>query len=1384
MKTKTTKRNATRVAALSSAMAILGTGAVLPFADAQAQDAQQPQQDSGYVVDTTKNGFKGDANSGWNLVGDACLTTGATGNGKNCASNVGWNGDPDLGKGWIQLTDAGIPTDPNGPFGTSTTFKNSQNIGPTSNANQRGSALYNSNIPAARGLDIQFEQVQGGGSTRRMWAWDNNAQKWVYILDPTRGADGIGFYLVDGTKTQNLTKPGTYGAGLGYTQGTADSGQGAEGQKIDLAKLQPWGDPSRLVREGDRKNANTGVVDAVPGVDNGVIGVGLDAFGNFSSKKYGMGYTTDNTYEVPGGIAGYTWEEAALATAKDPKGKPACVRDIHPGKNPRINVDLDRLKTDLIGYGGEILNRALAGDCNLVGLITVQQKAAQFGETLYDAGFDAKPYRTDAQGNNPRFGEFNGISYWEPRTDVLSLRGPGNGINGYQLLATRGSTGNSKDQGEISTAFGIRSFRSQTNNLNLINTVDQLASLIEGGNKPDVRSILNLSNALSLTGLNTLNEDNFNVHPSKTYYKYVRVTIGKKVSDSQPVEVTVSATNVPADPSKSYNENLKRFTGANAITLKSSIPGQYVPTQYKFGFSASTGAGTDVHAIRDVKIRALEGGLVLDKTVSIAGGKDKAGVGDTLNYNFKVTNSGEAALTSVSVADPIVSDMKCKKNALAPGESTTCTGTHKLTSEDIKNTAKKSFGKAEAQGLYNTASGRTGVTLESAPTFESGFVRDEQFVNQAVAYGLNLDSDASNGGMVFSNVDEAAVPFGKTPPAQTPEPSIDLVKEVVGKTSGYKVGEDVKYKFTITNNGDSPLKNVVFKDNKATLDGGETSCNRDALAPGESYSCTGVHKLAEGEFVDNKFVNNADVTGKDPKGKEVKDDDTATVTPAGPGEPGIQVTKDVDGDQKPSYKAGETVPYLFTVENIGAVKLTDVHVKDAKFTEEENANIKCEETTLEPGEKTSCRGTHTLTDEDVSTGTFHNTATGIGTPPDGTPIDDTDEHELPTDPERGLKLEKVVNKESDLAKDKYLAGDKVPYKFTVTNNGKVDLVNVMVEDAALDAPATCEATDLAVNESTTCEGVHTLTEDEVAQPEFVNIAQAFGEDPTKPEDDPERRVPSNKDEAVVEFPNEALGLVKEVDAKSELAKSVYAAGDKVPYLFTVTNEGNVKIDNIAIEDKALDAPATCDASSLEAGESTECRGVHTLTEAEAAVGQFRNVATATGTNPNGDPVRSPEDDEVVPTSKNELILDKQVDKASDLAKDTYQAGDKVPYLFNVKNNGPVEIHDLVVVDGALDGDAVCESTVLAPGADTNCRGVHTLTEAEAAQGEFLNVAYASGLDPQGNPVNSNEDQEIVPTAVPRGPLASTGASVLGLAGLAIASALIGFAALGVRRRNV
>ncbi len=82
--------------------------------------------------------------------------------------------------------------------------------------NRAGSILYNKPIPASSGVSVTFEQYQYGGN----------------------GADGIGFFLVDGSTS--LTQTGGLGGSLGYAQ---------------------------------RNNE--------PGVNGGYLGVGLDAYGNF-----------------------------------------------------------------------------------------------------------------------------------------------------------------------------------------------------------------------------------------------------------------------------------------------------------------------------------------------------------------------------------------------------------------------------------------------------------------------------------------------------------------------------------------------------------------------------------------------------------------------------------------------------------------------------------------------------------------------------------------------------------------------------------------------------------------------------------------------------------------------------------------------------------------------------------------------------------------------------------------------------------------------------------------------------------------------------------------------------------------------------------------------
>ncbi len=77
--------------------------------------------------------------------------------------------------------------------------------------------------------------------------------------------------------------------------------------------------------------------------------------------------------------------------------------------------------------------------------------------------------------------------------------------------------------------------------------------------------------------------------------------------------------------------------------------------------------------------------------------------GQTLNYNYLVTNTGTTTISSIAVSDNVIASVSCPDASLAPGDSETCTGTYTTTQTDV-----------DTGSVTNTATA-TGTDPSNAP---------------------------------------------------------------------------------------------------------------------------------------------------------------------------------------------------------------------------------------------------------------------------------------------------------------------------------------------------------------------------------------------------------------------------------------------------------------------------------------------------------------------------------------------------------------------------------------------------------------------------------------------------------------------------------------------
>ena len=693
-------------------------------------------------------------------------------------------------------------------------------------------------------------------------------------------------------------------------------------------------------------------------------------------------------------------------------------------------------------------------------------------------------------------------------------------------------------------------------------------------------------------------------------------------------------------------------------------------------------------------------------------------VGQTIPYSFLVTNTGNVTMAGIAVTDPNTSGVSCPVATLAPTSSTTCIGGHTVTQADI-----------DAGVVTNTA-----AVVGTPP----------------------------------SGTPIPPVPSNRVTITGTQNPALSIVKAST-TTELPLVGETIAYSFLVTNIGDVTMTSIAVTD----VGTAGVSCPVTTLAPGLSTTCTGVHTVVQADVDAGVVVNAATVVGTSPSGTPLAPVTSNQITIPAVQNPALAIVK--ASTTTAILAVDEVVPYTFSVTNAGNVTMTAITVADPNATA-----ISCPATTLAPGISTTCTGTHTVTQADIDAGTVINTATVVGTPPSGPPITP-----VPSNPITIIvaQTESLSILKSSTTPTLPAVGATIPYEFLVTNTGNVTMTDIAVSDPDTSG-ITCPGTTLSPGASTTCTGTYTVVQTDIDDGAVMNTATVVG---TTPDGTPIPPMPSNE-VTITGAQNPALSIVK-----SSTTTAIAAAGQTVPYTFTVTNTGDTTIAGIVVSDPKI-AGVTCPLTTLDPGTSTSCTAIYTVTTDDLDNGQVLNTATVTGTAPSGSTLP--------PAASNTLTIPAARSPSLSIVKaattGATAVGQVIPFTLAVTNTGNLTISDIVVSDPKV-GTVTCPETTLAAGASMNCNANYTITEADASAGQVINTATVVGTPPSGAPITpvvSNQVRVAIPppagtppttttttTTPSAGLIPSTGSDITPILRTVLTLILLGTALIAISRRH-
>lgn len=545
-----------------------------------------------------------------------------------------------------------------------------------------------------------------------------------------------------------------------------------------------------------------------------------------------------------------------------------------------------------------------------------------------------------------------------------------------------------------------------------------------------------------------------------------------------------------------------------------------------------------------------------------------ADLGETVDYTFTATNTGNTALTGVTIDDPRIT------SGFTPA------------TQDIPVLGQREF---------------TASYVVTQADIDAG-----SLVNVATASGTD-----PLGGTVGSNEAREEIPTLDRDPSLTIEKSGALADTNANGLAD--VGESITYSFDVENTGNVTIDGVTVDDSRVT---GLTPAPV-TLAPGGTQTFSAdPYVVTQADVNLGQVYNVATATGTSPLGPIESPPSEERIDTPDP-DPGLEIIKtgslttDLNGNGLAN--AGDTVTYTFEVENIGNVDLVDVTVNDPRVPVVAPASQD-----VAAGQTVEFTGTLLVTQADVDGGVVRNSATASGTypGPDGdVPVETPPStFELDTEPPvPGLSIVKSGELTTD-ANGNGLAdvGDTIVYAFLVENTGNTTLVNVQVEDPKLAAYGVLPGPiTLAPGEDDSLTAApYVVTQADVDAGVVANSATARGNVPNGPE------TTSPPDDFEIPTPEAApdLEIEKTASLQDANGNGTADAGESVVYSFQVTNTGNVTLTDVSVVDERISGLVPESVDVLPPGVTAAfVAEPYVVTAEDVAAGELVNVATAVGT---------------------------------------------------------------------------------------------------------------------------------------------------------------------------